>query len=61
MRVKVAVFFLVSLVVFAIGSARVYLRSQEQTAEQIAKLEKAEDRGSLKWYARLAKAKGQNR
>jgi hypothetical protein len=60
MRVKVAVFFLVSLVVFAIGSARVYLRSQEQTAEQIAKLEKAEDRGSLKWYARLARAKGQN-
>jgi hypothetical protein len=61
MRVKFAVFILVSLVVFAIGSARVYLRSQEQTAQQIAELEKAEDRGSLKWYARLAKAKGQNR
>lgn len=61
MRVKVAVFILVSLVVFAIGGARVYLRSQGQTAEQIAELEKAEDRGSLKWYARLAKAKGQNR
>lgn len=60
MRVKVAVFILVSLVVFAIGSARVYLRSQGQTAERIAELEKAEDRGTLKWYARLAKAKGQN-
>src|ERR687883_572625 len=61
MRVKVAVFILVGLVVFAIGSARVYLRSQGQTAKQIAELEKAEDRGTLKWFARLAKAKGQNR
>jgi hypothetical protein len=61
MRVKIAAFILVSLVVFAIGSAKVYLRSQEQAAEQIAELEKAEDRGSVKWYARLAKAKGQNR
>ena len=61
MRVKVAVFILVGLVVFAIGGARVYLRSQEQTAEQIAELDKAEDRGSLKWFARLARAKGQNR
>jgi len=61
MRAKVAIFVLVSLAVFAIGSTRVYLRSQEQTAERIAELEKAEDRGSLKWYARLAKAKGQNR
>jgi hypothetical protein len=61
MRVKVAVFILVSLVVFAIGSARVHLRSQEQTAEQIAELDKAEDRGTLKWFARLAKTKGQNR
>ena len=61
MRVKVAALILVSLVVFAIGSAWVYLRSQKQPAEQIAELEKAEDRGSLKWYARLAKAKGQNR
>jgi hypothetical protein len=61
MRIKIAAFILVSLIVFAIGSAKVYLRSQEQTAEQIAELEKAEDRGSVKWYARLAKAKGQNR
>src|SRR5258708_3365009 len=60
MKVKVAVFILISLVVFAIGSARSYLRSQEPAAKQVAELEKAEDRGTLKWYARLAKAKGQN-
>lgn len=60
MRVKIAAFILVGLVVFA-ASAKVYLRGQEQTVQQIAEIEKAEDKGSLKWYARLAKAKGQNR
>jgi hypothetical protein len=60
MRIKIAAFILVGLVVFA-ASATVYLRGQEQTAEQIAELEKAEDKGGVKWYARLARAKGQNK
>jgi hypothetical protein len=61
MKAKVSVFVVVSVIIFAIGTARVYLRSKEQIAEQVAKLEKAEDRGTLKWYARMAKAKGQNK
>ncbi len=61
MKAKLAVFVVVTVIIFAIGTARVSLRSKEQMIEQVAKLENAEDRGTVKWYARLAKAKGQNK
>ena len=58
MRSKVIGLLVVGIALAFLGAARTSSRSQQN---KLAELEASKDRGTMRWYAAVAKAKGQNR